>query len=806
MIWLRLHKRSALRLHGLLWRSTLAVIAASLLAATLAVAYTAQSTRERAHRASELQLKELLDTVQSTLAVACFAKDQTLAHELALGLLNNSAVLSIRILADDTLLADQRRRPAPHDSSATPLKRQINSPFDSSKPVGQIELTPDPQVIEMRIREEVWLAAVQLSWQLGMVTVALVLIMLLFVVRPIKAMSDRLHDMDATHGDRLAIPPGQDNTELGQLVGDINALADRLTRALSVEHQLRLQGEIDERKFHTIFDNAETGLFLMDGQGNLSSWNPAFGRLFGLGQTAADASQALDARSLPWQAAHEFNQLVQTARQQNSAVSLDLQTRMPDGEGRWINLVLRAVAENLLQGVVHDISHLKASEASARQQVVTDPLTGMVNRQGLQDRLTTLLQTPAQNGFTLLLLNLDEFRQINEGLGLPAGDNILKATSLRLAACLKSEDTLGRLAADHFGVILNQVSQSEVVSQVATRLLQTIGQPYQVDGLPVTLRASIGIALFPADGQDAPTLLRQAELALDSAKSAGGSQHVFFNPALVDAAEQRREMESDLRQALRNRELVLFFQPIVHLQQRRLSGAEALIRWRHPARGLVPPDSFIALAERTGLIVEIGLFVLEAACQQMQHWMAQGQNYTLSLNVSGRQIPDGLPPSQLQAMVRKYGINPARLALEITEGVMLHDIEKSQQWLGAVHQMGFRVYLDDFGTGYSSLSYLKRFPVDTLKVDKSFVQDIQDDNNEFTLVAAIIAMGRSLGLEIVAEGVEQESHLLALQRMGCHYAQGYYFSRPVPAEDFDSAAQRVAALLGSAGDIDPARD
>lgn len=792
-------KHPALRLRGLLWRSALAVIAASLLAAAIAVAYTAQSTRARAHRASELQLKELLDTVQSTLAVACFAKDQTLANELALGLLSNSDVLSIRIQADEVLLADQRRRTSPNDAAATALKRQINSPFDSNKPVGLIELTPDPQVIEARIREEVWLAVVQLSWQLGMVTLALVLIMLQFVVRPIKAMSDRLHEMDATHGDRLAVPPGQAHTEIGQLAADINALADRLTSALSVEHQLRLQGEIDERKFHTIFDNAETGLFLMDGHGVLTSWNPAFGRLFGQAQSLAGVGETLDARRLPWKSVHEFNQLVQTAQQQNSAVSQDLQTQMPDGECRWINLVLRAVAENLLQGVVHDISHLKASEARARQEVVTDPLTGMVNRQGLQARLDTLLQPLASDGFALLLLNLDAFRQINEGLGLPAGDNILKATSLRLTACLKGEDTLGRLAADHFGVILNQVRQSEVVSLVASRLLQAIGQPYQVDGLPVTLRASIGIALFPGDGQDAPTLLRQAELALDSAKSAGGNHHVFFSSALVDAAEQRREMESDLRQALRNHELVLFFQPIVHLQQRRLSGAEALVRWRHPVRGLVPPDSFIALAERTGLIVEIGLFVLEAACQQMQHWMAQGHNYTLSINVSGRQIPDGLPPAQLQTMVRKYGIDPTRLALEITEGVMLHDIEESQQWLRAVHQMGFRVYLDDFGTGYSSLSYLKRFPVDTLKVDKSFVQDMQDGGNEFTLVAAIIAMGRSLGLEIVAEGVERETHLIELQKMGCHYAQGYYFSRPVPAEEFDAAATRVAVLLGPVG-------
>jgi EAL domain-containing protein (putative c-di-GMP-specific phosphodiesterase class I) len=282
---------------------------------------------------------------------------------------------------------------------------------------------------------------------------------------------------------------------------------------------------------------------------------------------------------------------------------------------------------------------------------------------------------------------------------------------------------------------------------------------------------------------------------MDSAKSAGGDCHVFFAPALTEAAEYRRHLESDLRNAILRREFVLFYQPVIDLRSQSLSGAEALIRWRHPTRGLMPPDHFIPLAEKTGLIVDIGLFVVEAACQQLLAWKNQGLNYTLSLNVSGRQIPDGLSPAKLLEMVQHHGISPDQLALEITEGVMLRDIDKSLQWLNAVHAMGFRVYLDDFGTGYSSLSYLKLFPLNTLKVDKSFVQDMQDGNNEHTLVGAIIAMGRSLGLEIVAEGVERKSHVAALERMGCQYAQGHYFSPPVPVEEFRAVAARVTTLL-----------
>lgn len=790
----------AWRLRGLLVRSTLAVIAASLLAALVAVAYTAYATSQRAHLASQTRLTELLDTMESTLAVACFVKDQTLARELAQGLLSNSDVLAVSISTEEELLTEKRRGRPTGATGGPPLKRLIYSPFDKQMLVGQIVLTPDPQVINARVREEVWLAAIQLSWQLGMVTFAVVLMMLLFIVRPIQAMSDRLHRMDPTAGDRLAIPGRHGSTEIGQLVADINALSDRLTGALATERQLHLQGEIDEKKFHTIFDNAESGLFLMDNQGRLSSWNPAFARLFGIGRQSPGGMPALNIKHLPWHSPGQMGELLQSALRQNDAVTRDLQVLMPGSGCSWINMVLRSVGDNLLQGVIHDVSHLKESEASARQLAVTDLLTGLANRQGLQDRLHAHVQDYAaskKGGFALLLLNLDEFRRVNEGMGLPAGDAILQATTRRLSACVNSEDTLARLSADNFGIILNEITQGEAVDRIVSRIVQAIRQPYFVDGSPISLHASIGVALFPGDGFDVPSLLRQAELAMDSAKSAGGDSHVFFNPLLTEAAEQRRHMESDLRSAIRNQEFVLFYQPVVDLVSQRLCGAEALIRWRHPTRGLVMPDSFIPLAEKTGLVVEMGLLMLDVACQQLASWQNQGLDYSLSLNVSGRQIPDGLPPAKLQEVARHHGISPSKLALEITEGVMLHDIEKSLAWLKEVHALGFRVYLDDFGTGYSSLSYLKLFPVDTLKVDKSFVRDMKDGSNEYTLVGAIIAMGRSLGLDIVAEGVENQSHLTALERMGCHYAQGYYFSRPVPAEEFNAVSTRVTALLAA---------
>jgi diguanylate cyclase (GGDEF)-like protein/PAS domain S-box-containing protein len=794
-----------LRMRGLLLRSTLVVIFVSLLASLAAVAYTAYVTHQRAHKAAQIRLNELLDTVQSTLQVASFAKDHTLAGELAEGLLSNSEVLAVTITSEKQVLAKRQRKQA--DTAITAdkaqpvlaLKRLIYSPFDNQKEVGYILLAPDPGMIEARIKEEVRFAAIQLSWQLAMVAFAVALVMLLFIVRPIKAMSDQLHSMDPTTGERLPIPRRHGHTEIGQLVNDINALANRLVSVLAAEHHLRLAREIDERKYHAIFDNAESGIFILDNTGSLLSWNAAFGRLFEISQSgSADDLAWINIGMLAWDNPEQINHLTQSALSRTGSVSQDLLIRLPDGKRRWAHIVLSPVGENLLQGVVHDVTPHKEAEASARQLVVTDPLTGLANRLGLEAGLHGLIQEyalPQSGGFTLLLLNLDEFRGINEGMGLPAGDSILQTTSSRLSNCVKNGDIIARLSADSFGIILNQMTQADVADRICNRILAAIRQTYFVNGTPINLHASIGITRFPLDAGDVPNLLRQAELAMDSAKSGGGNTHVFFDPILAEAAEHRRQLQNDLRAAIQNHELVMFYQPIIDLRTHRLAGAETLIRWRHPKHGMVMPDSFIPLAEKTGLIIDIGLFVLDAACRQLRSWQDQGLDYTLSVNVSGSQIPDGLSPARLQEVITHHGISPGRLALEITEGVMLHDIEKSLHWLNAVHAMGLRIYLDDFGTGFSSLSYLKRFPIDTLKIDKSFVRDMRPDNNEHTLVGAIIAMGRSLGLQIVAEGVELPSHLTALGELGCDYAQGFYFSRPVPAEEFATTATEIAALL-----------
>ncbi len=793
-----------LRRRGLLLRSIQAVMLAFILAGLVAAAYTAYSTSQRAHEATRIRLVELLDTVESTLKVACFARDQTLAGELAQGLLRNSDVLGVTISTGQAVLVHKQR-----NTSAVPaavaqsmqLRRVIYSPFNDQTEVGSIVLLPDPQVINARITDEVWLAALQLTWQTAMVAFAIAAIMLLFIVRPIKAISKRLHNMDPTTGERLPMPDRHARTEIGQLVLDINQLSDRLVSTLAQERELLRQRDIDEKKYHAIFNNAESGIFIADSKGSVSSWNPAFARLFEIADLEdVDEGARLHLGFLPVDNPALTMEPILAALRRNSTAEQDVLVQLKDGKPRWLNIVLSPIDDSLFQGLVHDVTPLKESETLAKHQVVTDALTGRSNRAGLLERLQALVQVYAvsqTSGFALLLVNLDEFKRINEGMGLPTGDEILKTTMARLSVCVNPGDMVARLSADVFGLVLNDITRAEVVEKIAGRVLAVIREAYFVDGASINLNASIGMTLFPSDGADVPTLLRHAELAVGSAKSAGGDGCVFFNPVLAQVAEQRRQLESDLRAAIRNHELVLFYQPVVDLQTCRLAGAEALIRWRHPTRGLVGPDCFIPLAEKTGLIVEMGLFVLEAACQQLRAWQDAGLDYTLSVNVSGRQIPDGLSPAKIQEVMEKYGTTPGKLALEITEGVMLRDIDKSLVWLQAVHELGLRIYLDDFGTGYSSLSYLKRFPIDTLKIDKSFVQDMQPSGNEHTLVGAIVAMAKSLGLDVVAEGVELPEHMQILRAMGCHCAQGYYFSRPVAADEFAAVAAKIGLMLAA---------
>jgi diguanylate cyclase (GGDEF)-like protein/PAS domain S-box-containing protein len=436
--------------------------------------------------------------------------------------------------------------------------------------------------------------------------------------------------------------------------------------------------------------------------------------------------------------------------------------------------------------VFSDISAIKQSHAKLEYMAHHDPLTGLPNRSLLLDRLGHSLGRAMREWqqVAVIFIDLDNFKDVNDTLGHEVGDTLLREVAERMKALLRNEDTVARLGGDEFTVILVDIDAPRAALNVAQKLLQLVAKPVQAGGHARHVSASIGISVFPLDGKDVPTLLKNADTAMYSAKAAGRNGYRFYTPLMTDLAMQRLEIESALRVALVHKQFSLHYQPQIDMFSGALLGAEALIRWQHPERGTIRPDEFIPVAEETGLIVDIGNWVLEEACRQYDEWCKLGwQLPKLSVNVSVKQLERGNLPQQLLQLQRKYDLPDKMLTLEITESVIMQK-DYALTLLEEIAECGVELAIDDFGTGYSSLSYLKQLPVDTLKVDKSFVQEIEIDRNGEAIVRAIIALAKTMGLSVVAEGVETQAQAQFLAALECDVGQGYLWGKPIPPEDF----------------------
>ena len=446
-------------------------------------------------------------------------------------------------------------------------------------------------------------------------------------------------------------------------------------------------------------------------------------------------------------------------------------------------------------GAQYDITDRKQSEERINQLAFYDQLTALPNRTLLLDRLKQTIVTCARSGNfgALLFIDLDKFKTLNDTLGHDKGDLLLKQVARHLTTCVRGGDTVARLGGDEFVVMLANLSsvQREAAVQTETvgeKILAELDQPYRLDGVVYHSTASIGATLFSAEHREIDTLLKQADLAMYKAKAAGRNALRFFDPHMETDVVNRAALESDLHEAIEQHQFELHYQ--AQMSGGVLSGSEALVRWQHPRRGLVPPAEFIPLAEETGMILPLGQWILEAACQQLAQWAARPElaHLTVAVNVSARQFrkPDFV--AQLTAILAKTGANPRRLKLELTETLLVDDVEDVIAKMNALKALGVGFALDDFGTGYSSLYYLKRLPLDQLKIDRSFVRDILDDPNDAAIARTIVALAQSLGLGVIAEGVETEEQLDFLAELECHAYQGYYFSQPLPLAGFEEYA------------------
>lgn len=449
-----------------------------------------------------------------------------------------------------------------------------------------------------------------------------------------------------------------------------------------------------------------------------------------------------------------------------------------------------------VQAIGRDITERKQAEETIRRLAYHDALTDLPNRALFEDRLDLALAQSRRMGemLAVMFLDLDSFKVVNDTLGHSAGDKLLQEVANDIAKLVREGDSVARVGGDEFTLLLAGIAGPQDATEVAQRILDCLRQTRTINGTEFCTTGSIGITTFPADGDNGETLLRNADTAMYRAKERGRDNYQLYTASMNAKMMERIAVEQDLRHALERDELKVFYQAIVSVETGQVTGAEALLRWDHPQRGIITPDEFIPLAEETGLIVEIGESVLREACLQLRKWRAEGLPLSLvAVNLSARQLQQENLVQRIATVLSETGISPDLVQLEITEGAVMKNVEHAIAMLRQLGQMGVEIALDDFGTGYSSLTYLKRFPIDAVKIDQSFVRDLEHDASDATIVSTVIAMADNLNLNVIAEGVETEAQLEFLRERGCSEYQGYLFSHPVPADEF---ARVVRASLG----------
>lgn len=443
--------------------------------------------------------------------------------------------------------------------------------------------------------------------------------------------------------------------------------------------------------------------------------------------------------------------------------------------------------------VFRDVSAARSMQVQMTYAAQHDFLTGLPNRMLFNDRVSqAITMAPRHNKqVAVLFMDLDHFKNINDSLGHPVGDKLLQSVAKRLVDCVRVSDTVSRQGGDEFVVLLSEAEQWEDAAITARRLLATVAEAHSIDQHDLHITTSIGVSIFPDDGLDAETLIKNADTAMYQAKENGRQSCQFFKQSMNTRAVERQSLEEGLRRALERNEFHLHYQPKINLKTGGVTGVEALIRWTHPTRGAVSPDHFIPIAEDCGLILPIGNWVLRTACEQARSWVDAGlPGITMAVNVSAMQLHQENFVEGLFAVLDETGMDPSSLEVELTEGVLMSHAEAAASILQALREKGVQVAIDDFGTGYSSLSYLRKFPVDSLKIDQSFVRQIGAPGDDSAIVTAVISMARSLKLRVVAEGVETVEQLAFLQTLQCDEVQGYYFSKPLPPDEFAKMLER----------------
>ncbi len=459
-----------------------------------------------------------------------------------------------------------------------------------------------------------------------------------------------------------------------------------------------------------------------------------------------------------------------------------------------LDYITKPVNWSVLKHRVRRMLHAAEVEHQIRHLAYLDTLTGLPNRLLFMDRLDQAISRSMRQSsiFALLFIDIDHFKVINDSMGHHAGDKLLTSVTARLQQSVRQSDTIARLGGDEFTVIVENINQPEDVVVVTKSILRMLSDPIMIDNREVFISASIGVSVYPDDGDDLGTLLKNAETAMYKAKEHGRNNLQFYRAEMSEAAMKRLELENNLRNAIEKEQLLVFYQPKFNLLTGECLGMEALVRWDHPDKGLVQPDEFIPLAEETGMILQLDDWVIRTACKQLNVWKTAGYDIgSLAINVSARQFKEHRLAGVIQKVLDETGVQGHELEIELTESTLVDNNENAREMLNELHEMGIKIALDDFGTGYASMSYLKDFPIDTVKIDRSFIWGIPNDKEDMAIVKAIVGLADALDLSLIAEGVETEQQIEFLNSIGCKFAQGYYWSKPISAIMYEQDILKV---------------
>jgi diguanylate cyclase (GGDEF)-like protein/PAS domain S-box-containing protein len=566
-------------------------------------------------------------------------------------------------------------------------------------------------------------------------------------------------------------------------------------RGVSIDVTDRVRAERGRKESDELFrlmieGVKDYGIFTMDPDGFIITWNEGAQRMYQYDEQEIIGKHASTLYSSDSLRRDEFENELRVTAKEGKYISESLRLRK-DNSAFLAEAITTALYDdkNNLRGfarVVRDVTERAEAEETIRHQALHDPLTGLPNRKALEERIEVLIKQANRHHskIAVMFLDLDRFKNINDSLGHLIGDMLLKEVASRFRSIIRAEDTVARLGGDEFVITLSDIGHSGDVIKVAKKIIESMQVPMQIGQHSLRITSSIGVAIFPSDGQDIYGLLKNADTALYRAKELGRNRYQFFNQTMNVQASERLTLENSLHNAIESGELELYYQPIVDTKTQRLASVEALVRWNHPKLGKIYPNEFIPLAEEIGVIFPLGEWVLKTACNQLRDWQEEGVLVrSVSLNLSARQFSEPKLIDSVKTIVAESGVATNALEFEITESIAMENLDRTVNILRYLKQMGINIAIDDFGMGYSSLNYLKRFPLHSLKIDKSFVRHAITNSQDATIIRTIIAMAHSLGLKVVAEGVETEQQYSFLKQLDCDRVQGYYLGMPMPAHE-----------------------